>query len=282
MFYPHVSEYLESLSTERSLANNTLTSYSNDLIHFSDFLQKEDIKEFSEISRQVINTYIRHLRSLKYSNSTINRKIVSLRGWFSWLVNTDRIEFDPTINLEQSRIERFLPKVLSVKEIELMIEYAKSIEEKSIIELLYSSGLRVSELVNLKVKDINLNSKYLICKGKGNKERLLPIGNKVKYALECLFTKNKPSEEDYLFSKEPGKPLGRQDIWRIIKRTSAPIKKNVTPHTLRHSFATHLLENGADLRVVQELLGHADISTTQIYTHVSKKRLKEVYFNIYK
>lgn len=287
MFYPLISEYLEYLAGERALSNNTIKSYSVDLTSFADFLKDQEITTLSEISKQTLNSYIRHVRASGYSATTINRKIVCLRGWFEWLENLELIDSNPTVNLEQPKIERFLPKVLTTKEIESLIERAKHPADKAIVEMLYSSGLRVSELINLKIADVNLNAKYLKCKGKGNKERLLPFGNKVKYALTYYLDRRfSPNEElnpaEYLFVNKKGNRLERQDIWRLIKRLAAPLQKNVSPHTLRHSFATHLLENGADLRIVQELLGHSDISTTQIYTHVSKKRLKDVYFSIYK
>lgn len=279
--YSHISEYIEYLEIEKSLSTNTLKSYSSDLTHFCDYLKELDITDISQIKRQTINAYIRHIRKNKCSSSTINRKSVSLKGWFSWLISSDLLTDDPTINLEQPKIERFLPKILSVKEIEILLDNTQTPQEKAIIELLYSSGLRVSELINLKREDIDLTASYLKCKGKGNKERLIPIGNQSKYALNILFSHRKDSENTYIFLNHKGNKLDRQEVWRLIKRLSTSINKDISPHTLRHSFATHLLENGADLRVVQELLGHSDISTTQIYTHVSKKRLKEVYFNIY-
>lgn len=279
--YSYISEYIEYLETEKSLSVNTVKSYSSDLIGFCDYIKDENISELSNIKRQTINSYIRHIRKSKCSSSTINRKSVSLRGWFSWLISKKLIIDDPTINLEQPKIERFLPKVLTIKEIEVLLDNTKTPQEKAILELLYSSGLRVTELINLKHEDLDMDASYLKCKGKGNKERLIPIGNQSKYALNILFSHREGKENTYVFLNHKGNKLDRQEVWRFIKRLSKSINKDISPHTLRHSFATHLLENGADLRVVQELLGHSDISTTQIYTHVSKKRLKEVYFNIY-
>lgn len=285
MFYSSASEYFEFLLVERSLSNNTIKAYSSDLLNFLDFLGEEKVSDFNHINRQIINTYIRYLRTAGYSTATINRKIVTLKGWFCWLIDREVIENDPTISLEQPKIERFLPKVLSVKEIETLINQSSNVSERAIIELLYSAGLRVSELIELKVSDVNFNNNYLKCRGKGNKERLIPLGNRVKYALEFYLSSNNSDEHNtagYLFVNQKGNKLDRQEVWRLIKHLSKALNKHVSPHVLRHSFATHLLENGADLRVVQELLGHSDISTTQIYTHVSKKRLKDVYFNIYK
>jgi integrase/recombinase XerD len=287
MLFSLVSEYFEYLRVEKSLSKNTLNSYTGDLIDFVEYCQTQKLEKPEDISRQVINSYIRHIRSRNLSASTVNRKMVSLKSWFGWLNSTGIIETDPTISLEQPRIERFLPKVLTQKEIESLIHQCKNPLEAAIVELLYSSGLRVSEVVNLKTANINLNSGYLRCTGKGEKERLIPLGKQLRYALNIYLRereKQPASDEfpDLLFVNSKGKKLTRQEVWKLIKRLSQKLNKDVTPHTLRHSFATHLLENGADLRVVQELLGHADISTTQVYTHVSKKRLKDVYFNIYK
>lgn len=287
MLYQFISEYLEYLSIEKGLSENTLNSYSSDLIAFADHLISNDIKELSSITRLIINSYIRYLRTSKFTSSSITRKIVSLRGFFYWLASNNNISSDPMISVEQPKVEKFLPKVLTIKEIESLLNLCATPDECAVIELLYSSGLRVSELVNLKLNNINFDDNYLICKGKGDKERIIPIGNKAKHALKYYISTTREecikstSVMDHLFINNKGKKLERQDIWRLIKSLSKGINKPISPHTLRHSFATHLLENGADLRSVQELLGHSSISTTQIYTHVSKKRLKEVYFNIY-
>lgn len=284
--YRLVSEYLEHLEAERSLSENTIKSYSSDLLELADFMRTENINLDQANERRTINNFIRSLKKNDNSSSTINRKIVSIKGFFSWLLENELITHDPTLDLELPKIVRFLPKVLSVKEIDNILANCNSPLETAIVELLYSGGLRVSELIHLKLNDVNLKSKYLICKGKGNKERLVPIGNRAKYALEVYLNSidnmYNTSENSYLFTNNKNKPLDRQDVWRLIKNISKNLDKSVSPHTLRHSFATHMLENGADLRTVQELLGHSDISTTQIYTQVSKKRLKEVYFNIYK
>ena len=198
------------------------------------------------------------------------------------------LEKNPASTIEQPKIPQRLPKVISIKEIEGILCSNLSSIQFVIIELLYSCGLRVSELVNLKLNDIDINSKYVRCFGKGSKERIIPLGKK---AIEAL-TRYIPEREFYLkkynlatkklLVLENGRIANRQDIYTFIHERGKLIHKNISPHTLRHSFATHLLENGADLRIVQELLGHSDVSTTQLYTHISKKRLKEVYFNINK
>lgn len=285
MIYSAISEYINKLTDERALSDNTIRAYSRDLTGFAEFIREQKIETIDAITKKDINQFIRELRSNNYTSTTINRKIVSLKGFFQWAHNEGLNGNNPTITLEQPKVERFLPRILSVKEIESIIEKGTNYKEKALIDLLYSSGLRVSELINLKITDVNLKSNYLKCKGKGNKERLLPFGNKAKYAINVYLQERneiKETENNYLFTDNNGNRLNRHYVWKLVKQLSAHLGKNITPHTLRHSFATHMLENGADLRVVQELLGHSDISTTQIYTHVSKKRLKDVYFSIYK
>ena len=191
------------------------------------------------------------------------RKVATLRGFFKWATSAEIIDKNPASTLEQPKTPQRLPKVVSIKEIEEMLHNNLTPLEHVIMELLYSCGLRVSELVNLKINDIDLSSKYVRCFGKGSKERIIPIGEMAKNIIKRRF-------------------ITRQDVYNFIHAQGKIIHKNISPHTLRHSFATHLLENGADLRVVQELLGHSDVSTTQLYTHISKKRLKDVYFSINK
>jgi len=248
----------------------------------------KNVTDLKEIDRGYINTYIRLLKERKLAPTSIIRKVASLRGFFKWTTSMNIIDKNPASTLEQPRVPQRLPKVISLKEIEAMLRLDLSPLQLVVIELLYSCGLRVSELVNLKFNDIDLNSKYVRCFGKGSKERLIPIGEK---ALESI--KKYIPQRDFLLKKynlnskkllimDDGRLTNRQDVYSFIHAQGKIINKNISPHTLRHSFATHLLENGADLRVVQELLGHSDVSTTQLYTHISKKRLKEVYFSINK
>ena len=279
--YQIIGEYLEYLELEKGLAQNTLEAYRRDL---SDFVKNAD--DINNIDRNTINLYIRKLRENKLAPSSIIRKIASLRGFFKWAYSTGIIKQNPTSTLEQPKTPQRLPKVISIKEIEALLHENLTPIEHVIIELLYSCGLRVSELVNLKVSDIDLSSKYVRCFGKGSKERIIPMGEVAKKVIqEYMSTRNLLSKKFNLNTKkllilDNGKLANRQDIYNLIHKKGKFIHKNISPHTLRHSFATHLLENGADLRVVQELLGHSDVSTTQLYTHISKKRLKEVYFAI--
>lgn len=281
-----LSQYLEYLEVEKGLASNTLDAYRRDLSAFLDFCFNIDAEELTQIQRTHLNSYIIDLREKNYSATSVMRKIASLRGFFKWLCASEICIQNPTLTLEQPKIPRKLPKIMTINEIENILRANLTKLERLIVELLYGCGFRVSELVNLKTNSIDLNANYLKCSGKGSKERLVPLGSKAKEALGEYF-----SQRDFLVKKynletknllisDSGRFLTRQDIYNFIHEQGKKIHKNISPHTLRHSFATHLLENGADLRIVQELLGHSDVSTTQLYTHISKKRLKEVYFSI--
>lgn len=278
-----LSEYLDFLEIEKGLAQNTLNSYRRDLSSFFDFCGNIEI---NNIQRTQINTFIVNLHEKNFSPTSIMRKIASLRGFFSWANANEKITSNPALTLEQPKIPQKLPKIVSVSEIENILNQNLSNIEKLIIELLYGCGLRVSELVNLKITDFDINNKFLECIGKGSKERIVPLGKKAidainKYLPEREFFIQKYNlKTKILLINKKGKIVTRQEVYTFIHEQGKKLNKNISPHTLRHSFATHLLENGADLRVVQELLGHSDVSTTQLYTHISKKRLKEVYFAI--
>ena len=287
MFLENLSNYIDYLSMERGLSPNTEAAYRTDLLEFIDFLDKNSINSFDDLKRSHINFYIRDLRKNELAPSSVSRKIASLRGWFKWMMSMNLITQDPTVSLEQPKLSKHLPKVLSVHEVDLILSQELPKLEKAILELLYATGLRVSELANLKLQSVNLKHAYVKCFGKGSKERIVPIGKIAKEAI-CEYEiereeilKNCAINTDFLFIHRDGRKVSRQDIYLLIKNLGEKVlKKHITPHTLRHSFATHMLENGADLRVVQELLGHSDVATTQLYTHVSKKRLKDVYFSI--
>lgn len=277
-----LSEYLEYLEIEKGLCENTLEAYRRDLGSFLEFCNCE----LNDIKRSHLNSYILALREQKYSPTSVARKIASLRGFFKWLCANEICTSNPALTLEQPKLPQKLPKVMTIEEIETILKQNLTPEQKVIVELLYGCGLRVSELANLDLNNIDTGAKYLQCMGKGSKERIVPLGKKAVKAVknflphrEYLVNKFKLSTKKLLIT-ENGKPVTRQDIYNFINEQGKKIHKHISPHTLRHSFATHLLENGADLRIVQELLGHSDVSTTQLYTHISKKRLKEVYFAI--
>lgn len=289
MLIRYVAEYLEYLQAERGLSQNTIDAYRRDLTAFCDFLYAlGSIDEFEKITRTHINYFIKDLHDKKYNPTSVTRKIAAIRGWFRWLSANDVIKTDPSLSVELPRLSKKLPKVMTTTEIENILKNNLNTLESAMLELLYGAGLRVSELVNLELNSIELTARYVRCFGKGSKERIIPIGEKAKKAVNTflkereLIVKRYKLDTKRFFIKENGKLVTRQDVYVFIKRQGELLKKHISPHTLRHSFATHMLENGADLRVVQELLGHSDVSTTQLYTHVSKKRLKEVYFSINK
>lgn len=281
--YQIIGEYLEYLELEKGLSQNTIDAYRRDL---SDFAQ--NVEDIHSINRMNINAYVRTLRERKLAPTSVIRKVASLRGFFKWATSSGILEKNPAATLEQPKTPQRLPKVVSVKEIDEMLHNNLTPLEHVMMELLYSCGLRVSELVNLKLNDIDLSSKYVRCFGKGSKERIIPIGEQAKTVVKEYFPTRDLLIKKYnlttknLLINDNGHFVTRQDVYNFIHAQGKLIHKNISPHTLRHSFATHLLENGADLRVVQELLGHSDVSTTQLYTHISKKRLKEVYFSINK
>ncbi len=277
-----LSEYLEFLEIEKGLSENTLEAYRRDLEDFLEFCNVE----IDQIQRTQINGYIRNLREKNFAPTSVMRKMASLRGFFKWLCANEYCTKNPTETLEQPKIPKRLPKVMTLQEIEEILRQNLNVTQRLVVELLYDCGLRVSELVNLKTNDLDIQASYLRCRGKGSKERLVPFGNKAKEALKNYFPQRDFLIKKYsldtkrLFITDSGRYITRQDVYNFIHKQGEIIHKHISPHTLRHSFATHLLENGADLRIVQELLGHSDVSTTQLYTHISKKRLKEVYFAI--
>jgi integrase/recombinase XerD len=288
-----IHEFINYLSVERGLAMNTLESYGRDLRQYSEYLEqylKADAEaSLDSVSRNTIVGYLMYLQSQGKATATIARRLAALKAFYQFLVRERRIESDPTANLESPKLEKRLPKVLTVAEVERLLSQpdpaqAAGIRDRAMLELLYATGIRVSELVSLNVSDLNLDGGYIRCAGKGAKERVVPLGSLAVQTCRDYLThaRNRlvrDRNEPALFVNHHGHRLTRQGFWKIVKKYAddARIDKEITPHTLRHSFATHLLENGADLRSVQEMLGHADISTTQIYTQVTRGRLQEVY-----
>ena len=286
-----VADFIHFLRVEKGLSNNTITSYHRDLRAYIHFLQtKEKMDSLEDVSRPVVMKFLAHLKDTGKSSKTIARHISSIRSFHQFLLREKRLDHDPTVHIDLPKQEKTLPKVLNLEEVEALLSApskgdAFSLRDKAMLEVLYATGLRVSELIGLNVGDVHTMLGFVRCIGKGNKERIVPLGSKAKEALEAYIEKGRPklikdkNRSEALFLNHHGNRLTRQGFWKILKQiaSSVGIEKTITPHTLRHSFATHLLENGADLRAVQEMLGHADISTTQIYTHVSKARLKDVY-----
>ncbi len=286
MLIHYISNYMEYLEIERGLAVNTLMAYRSDLYSLADFLKELNIADYTEVQRLHLNLYIKNLYDKKYTPRSITREIASIKGFFKWLSLNGIIKHNPALAVEQPKLPKRLPKVLSIKEINELLSENMTVLDKAVLELLYAAGLRVSELCDIQLNNIDLNAKYIRCIGKGSKERIVPIGLKAcsalkKYIKERDYILQKYNlSTKYFFIKDNGKKLTRQDVYNFINSIGKNINKDISPHTIRHSFATHLLENGADLRIVQELLGHSDVSTTQLYTHISKKRLKDIYFSI--
>jgi len=283
----YLSEYLEYIDIEKGLSSNTVEAYRGDLSDFINFCYDKGVSDLSEIQRNHMNTYIMNLRERNFNPRSVVRKIASIRGFFKWLGANEYIKTNPAQTLEQPKLPKKLPKVMTIDEIKTIFKQELNSTELLIVELLYDCGLRVSELVNLTLNSIDIKSRYIQCYGKGSKERVIPFGKKAQSAIQeylkkrdLIVIKNKISDTKYLLLRENGKRITRQDVYNFIRKQGEKIHKHISPHTLRHTFATHLLENGADLRVVQELLGHSDVATTQLYTHITKKRLKEVYFAI--
>ncbi|NMD70246.1 site-specific tyrosine recombinase XerD [Bacillus sp. DNRA2] len=283
-------DFIHFLMVEKGLAKNTLVSYERDLRSYLHYLTTvELLEDLNEVQRLQIIRFLAELKDQGKSSKTIARHIASIRAFHQFLLREKVVERDPTVHIESPQKERSLPKVLSIQEVEKLLESPKVVDhfgkrDKAMIELLYATGIRVSELIGLNLGDVHLTMGFVRCLGKGSKERIIPIGKTATSALEDYLDNGrahfvKKQRDEALFLNHLGKRLTRQGFWKILKRLTreAGITTDLTPHTLRHSFATHLLENGADLRAVQEMLGHADISTTQIYTHVTKTRLKDVY-----
>ncbi|WP_128894507.1 site-specific tyrosine recombinase XerD [Longirhabdus pacifica] len=286
----HLQAFIHYCFVERGLSNNTLASYELDITQFIHFLEQNGVTSINDTQHAHITKYLLHLRSLGRASSTISRSIVSIRSFYQFLVREHHVKHDPARHIQMPKNEMRLPKTLSLDEVEQILtspdlSTAFGVRDKAMFELLYATGMRVSELIDLKTENLNLSMGFVRCMGKGSKERIIPLGKTAIDQLELylsttrhdLLKQNK--RETALFLNRLGNKLTRQGFWKILKKYSDQlgIQKEITPHTLRHSFATHLLENGADLRSVQEMLGHADISTTQIYTHVSKVRMKEIY-----
>ncbi len=286
---PLIQSFIDYLTVERGLAANTLDSYSRDLKQYCQYLQEALKISARDASRTTVVSYLLHLQKQGRTTATIARRLAALKTFYQFLVQERLLANDPTADLESPKQKKKLPRVLTVKDVERLLSQPRPVHpsgrrDKAMLEILYATGIRVSELVSLDVSDVNLNLGYLRCVGKGDKERIVPVGSAAIRAVASYLEKAREEllrdrSETALFVNHQGRRLTRQGFWKIIKRYAreAGIDKPITPHTLRHSFATHLLENGADLRSVQELLGHADISTTQIYTHITGGHLKDVY-----
>ena len=285
--------FISYLAVEKGLSANTRSAYSLDLTRYLDFLEKAGRLKPSEIGSADIAAFLGTLQKLNIGSRSRARCLSAIRMFHTFLMIENYADCNPATILEAPRTLHKLPQFLDGSEVDALFatclgESGEDQRDRAMLELLYATGLRVSELVNLKLREVNLDSGYLMTVGKGNKERLVPIGESARERIAAYFDpvrlKLDPLQQNpYLFLSRLGAPMSRQAFWNIIKKRAqmAAIRKNISPHTLRHSFATHLLENGADLRSVQIMLGHADLASTQIYTHVTRERLKKLHQQIH-
>jgi integrase/recombinase XerD len=284
-----IDTFLNYLSVERGLSNNTIISYREDLNTYLDFIEQSNIDVLSKISKNNITNFMFAQKEKGIGANSIARRLAAIRMFHRFLTRERILKSDPSTLIESPKLWKRVPETLSLNEVEALIAQPnvrdiQGIRDKAILETLYATGMRVSEAVNLRKDNVNLDIGFLRCIGKGSKERVIPLGKKAIASIQRYLEVSRPKflkdkESEFLFVSRFGKKISRQSFWKIIKKhaQAARIKKPIKPHILRHSFATHLLEHGADLRSVQEMLGHSNISTTQIYTHINKDRLKSVH-----
>ncbi|MEO8277267.1 MAG: site-specific tyrosine recombinase XerD [Thermoanaerobaculia bacterium] len=280
--------WLDALAFERGLSPHTVSAYRSDLLQFGVWLERAKGKDLVHADAASIATYVRWLHGEERSPRSVRRALASMRGFYRDLIEAGDRTDDPVATLEPPRLFRRLPKVLSEAEVELLlaapdVATAAGLRDKAMLELIYATGLRVSELVGLRLPQIDLKGGYLLAFGKGSKERVVPVGEEAERWIGRYLTELRPrlasGRHDAVFVNLRGAPMTRQGFWKILRAWGrrAGIERPISPHVLRHSFATHLLEHGADLRAVQEMLGHADIATTEIYTHIHQERLRGTY-----
>jgi integrase/recombinase XerD len=285
-----LKEYLSVLKLEKNLSDNTVSSYKNDINSFLQFIESRKIEDLSSIKQNHIADFFKSLKEIGLTSSSAARYYSSLKGFFTYLFLSRYITENPIEKISSPKLAKNLPSVLTVEETDSVLSQPDTnnklgLRDKAVLELLYACGTRVSELINIKISDLFFADDVIRVFGKGSKERIIPIGSSAvkwinKYLKESrVLLMKKAKSENYLFLNNRGTKLSRMGVWKIVDRyvKEAGIEKEVHPHTFRHSFATHLLEGGADLRAVQEMLGHADISTTQIYTHIDRDYIKQVH-----
>jgi len=288
-----IEYFLEYLSLERGLASNTIASYRFDLLKYYKFIRINNKITFQSANQNIILKYYHYLNNIQLGINSIFRNLVAIKMFYRFLFTEGYIKEDLTRYIEFPKLTKKLPQTLNIKELKKLLDTDnfKGIlgkRDQAIIELLYATGMRVSELISLKLNDINLDYRLLKCTGKGSKERWVPFNFKASTVLQDYIKLIRPkllkgNKNELLFLNNNGQPISRQGVFYLVRNYAkkSGIRKNVTPHTLRHTVATHLIENGADLRTVQEMLGHSDISTTQVYTHVSRKWIKKEYFKAF-
>ena len=284
----YVKEYTSFMTDIRHKSLNTVESYKRDVTQYISYLDGTGVTDISSTTKTTVLSYLLYLQKEGRASSTVSRTLASLRSYYLFMMQNGVVKSNPTSNLEAPHVEKKIPKILSGEEVELLLEQPKNcdnkgIRDKAMLELLYATGIRVSELINLDVSDVNVPMSFVRCKG-GKQERIIPMGHQAKDALENYINNVrkymvKDENETALFVNCSGARLSRQGFWKLIKyyQHIAGIETDITPHTLRHSFAAHLLENGADLHSIQEMMGHADISSTQVYSRMMNSKIKDVY-----
>ena len=284
----YVKEYTSFMTDIRHKSLNTVESYKRDVTQYISYLDGTGVTDISSTTKTTVLSYLLYLQKEGRASSTVSRTLASLRSYYLFMMQNGVVKSNPTSNLEAPHVEKKIPKILSGEEVELLLEQPKNcdnkgIRDKAMLELLYATGIRVSELINLDVSDVNVPMSFVRCKG-GKKERIIPMGHQAKDALENYINNVrkymvKDENETALFVNCSGARLSRQGFWKLIKyyQHIAGIETDITTHTLRHSFAAHLLENGADLHSIQEMMGHADISSTQVYSRMMNSKIKDVY-----
>lgn len=284
----YINSFMTYLHNIKKMSENTELSYRRDLKKVVNYLNSQGISEINKVTATNLTGYVMYLEKNNFSAATVSRNIASIKAFYHYLLKEGIVSEDITDDLHAPKIEKKIPEILSMDEVVRLLEQpsgdsSKEIRDKAMLELLYATGIRVTELITLKLADVNLNMGYIICRD-ANKERIIPFGNEAKKALVRYLSGTREAmiadpDSEFLFANCSGQSMSRQGFWKLIKyyAKKAGIVSDITPHTLRHSFAAHLVENGADLRSVQEMLGHSDISTTQIYAHMNHSHIKEVY-----
>ena len=279
--------FLEFLENDKKLSSNTLQSYKRDITQYQEYIDKNGLN-YLKINNEDIDKYFESLKAMNKKTSTISRNLATIRSFYQFLLRTKKIKKDPTIGVQSPKVEKKVPSILTSKEVELLLEQPKNIDlkgirDKAMLEFAYATGMRVTEIISLDITDVNLEQSYVVCNA-GSKKRNIPLGSLSLKALKDYIEKARPIliKDDNvaaLFVNINGKRLTRQGFWKIVKfyKEQAHITKEITPHVLRHSFATHLLQNGADLKAIQTMLGHSDISSTQVYMQFQNENLKDIY-----
>ena len=279
--------FLEFLENDKKLSSNTLQSYKRDILQYQEYVEKNGLN-YLKIDDADINDYLKYLKNEDKKSSTISRNLATIRSFYQYLIRAKKIKKDPTLAVQAPKVEKKAPSILTSKEVELLLDQPKTVDlkgirDKAMLEFAYATGMRVTEIISLNVSDVSLSDGYVTCTT-GKKKRTIPLGSLSLAALKEYCEKARPilikdENTEALFVNINGKRLTRQGFWKIVKyyKDQAHISKDITPHVLRHSFATHLLQNGADLKAIQSMLGHSDISSTQVYMQFQNESLKEIY-----